>query len=801
MLQMITQHNHAKRILAFWLAFSILLGACSSPTPAPTATSEPTSVPTPIPSPEPVLASMSQAELVGETWQWVGLRETMPASQSLIPNSENYTLKFNEDGTVNIKADCNVAIGSYQLSGDQLSITLGPTTLAECGPDSSYNQFLTLIEQAAGVGTGYGNMVITLANDAGDMWFQRATTNPLTANLQPVAQADLVDITWQWVSLVETMPASQSMVANSENYNLVFRTDGTYSAKADCNQLMGSYELVGNQLKLEPGISTLAECGPDSSYDLYSSLLERVVSVGTNEGVLVLGLAEDAGIMNFQNAGPAPEPTMAMELPPGDPAVFLGKPNGTDTFSNANNWTLFDVDCFTSEITGGQYVMTAKGMNGKACWEVTWPTIQNFYIETLVENPETCDPQDRYGLLVRAPDNYRGYLFGLDCSGNYSLTVWDGEQTTTLVEPTAADAILKGPNAVNRLGIAASEENFYLYANGSYLNQVEDFTFLDAGKIGYFVRAASDQPFTVKFDDLKVWILNDTFYPPQAADPGLPTGDLPQPPSSSATVTANVNVNVRSGPGMQFKVIMVAMKDDVGQVLGISPDGQWYNVPTPEGVSSYETGWVSRNYVTLSNPGGGAIPTVTPPLLPGIVPVEPPTPGTPMGTTLERGAVRNGPGIEYPIYGLTTIGVQVSVVGKTEDGEWWAIKLPTSYTPDGMGWINKVYLKTENVGDVKVLTAPSVPPDARPTAPGGGQPSAKALETIHVRSGPSEQYPSYGKANAGTVMAITGISSDGKWWVILLPTEIAKDGRGWVQASMTQTSKVENNVIPVVPNP
>jgi hypothetical protein len=50
-------------------------------------------------------------------------------------------------------------------------------------------------------------------------------------------------------------------------------------------------------------------------------------------------------------------------------------------------------------------------------------------------------------------------------------------------------------------------------------------------------------------------------------------------------------------------------------------------------------------------------------------------------------------------------------------------------------------------------------------------------------------------------MAITGISSDGKWWVILLPTEIAKDGRGWVQASMTQTSKVENNVIPVVPNP
>ncbi len=158
-------------VLAFMLALSILLAACSSPAPAPTAT------PAPTPVPEPLLETMSQAELVGETWQWVGLRETIPASQSLIPDSENYTLTFNDDGTVNIKADCNVAIGTYQLSGDQLTISMGPTTLAECGPESSYTQFLTLLEQAAGVGMGYGNLVITLANDAGEMFFQRATTS------------------------------------------------------------------------------------------------------------------------------------------------------------------------------------------------------------------------------------------------------------------------------------------------------------------------------------------------------------------------------------------------------------------------------------------------------------------------------------------------------------------------------------------------------------------------------------------------------------------------------------------------
>ena len=36
--------------------------------------------------------------------------------------------------------------------------------------------FVALLEQAAGVGMGYGNLVVTLADEAGEMFFQRATT-------------------------------------------------------------------------------------------------------------------------------------------------------------------------------------------------------------------------------------------------------------------------------------------------------------------------------------------------------------------------------------------------------------------------------------------------------------------------------------------------------------------------------------------------------------------------------------------------------------------------------------------------
>ena len=122
-----------------------------------------------------------------------------------------------------------------------------------------------------------------------------------------------------------------------------------------------------------------------------------------------------------QEPSSTPEPTaLPTEIPPtptmipieGDPAALLGEPSGVDNFDTFNNWTLFDNKCFKSEITGTQYVMTAKGLAGTACWEVSWPLLENFYFETMVEMPQTCQALDRFGVLFRAPDNNQGYLYG-----------------------------------------------------------------------------------------------------------------------------------------------------------------------------------------------------------------------------------------------------------------------------------------------------------------------------------------------------------------------------------------------------
>jgi heat shock protein HslJ len=116
---------------------------------------------------------------------------------------------------------------------------------------------------------------------------------------------EMLDTTWEWQQLIETSPAAQSVVPDPENYTIVFNQDGTYNAKADCNMLSGGYEIDGSSLTLLPGPSTLAECGPDSSYDLYVGSLGQVDGFELENERLILTFGAGAGQMVFANAGPA----------------------------------------------------------------------------------------------------------------------------------------------------------------------------------------------------------------------------------------------------------------------------------------------------------------------------------------------------------------------------------------------------------------------------------------------------------------------------------------------------------------
>ena len=117
--------------------------------------------------------------------------------------------------------------------------------------------------------------------------------------------SDIQGIEWQWVSLVETQPASQSLVPDSENYTIVFNADDTVVIKADCKMVLGDYTVSRSDLTIESGISTMAYCGEDSADVFYLGLLAQVASFELKDGRLELGLADEAGTMGFQDGGKA----------------------------------------------------------------------------------------------------------------------------------------------------------------------------------------------------------------------------------------------------------------------------------------------------------------------------------------------------------------------------------------------------------------------------------------------------------------------------------------------------------------
>ena len=201
----------------------------------------------------------------------------------------------------------------------------------------------------------------------------------------------------------------------------------------------------------------------------------------------------------------SPTPTIS----PDDPAIALGEPDYVDNFNNSNGWTLFDDECFKSEIKDGKYIVTNTGYLTISCWEVTALKEQDMYLQTLVSMPDNCSPNDRFGMIFRAPDLNQGYLVGLTCDGRFFFYKWDGKKTTTLIPPGSNPAIQIGSGKENRLGVKALGDSYTIYVNGTLLGNVIDKQFTEKGLIGYFTGTNSGDPFTVKFDDLSVWRLSD----------------------------------------------------------------------------------------------------------------------------------------------------------------------------------------------------------------------------------------------------------------------------------------------------
>ena len=200
---------------------------------------------------------------------------------------------------------------------------------------------------------------------------------------------------------------------------------------------------------------------------------------------------------------PSITPTRATEKP----GTGLGDPTWLDEFETDDYWTLFDDECFKTSVSGGKYIQTTKGAPIGACWEVTWPKIQDFYLETVARVPGECAERDRYGIYFRGIDTQRGYLFGITCKQEYWLSFWNSKTSSreTLIDYTVDDKIKIGAGEENKLAVQTTGDRIVLYINDALLAEVYDSTYTEKGLIGFFIGSEITPAFTVEYDYLAYW--------------------------------------------------------------------------------------------------------------------------------------------------------------------------------------------------------------------------------------------------------------------------------------------------------
>jgi heat shock protein HslJ len=113
---------------------------------------------------------------------------------------------------------------------------------------------------------------------------------------------DLAGKTWELVAITEKVPAFQGVIppADAGKYTIEFMTDGTFAAKADCNQVAGTYTATATgDMTITPGPSTLVACAEGSLGDLYVLGLTNTSGYAIADGQLTLNLA-DQGTLQFR---------------------------------------------------------------------------------------------------------------------------------------------------------------------------------------------------------------------------------------------------------------------------------------------------------------------------------------------------------------------------------------------------------------------------------------------------------------------------------------------------------------------
>jgi heat shock protein HslJ len=200
---------------------------------------------------ESVVVDGVNTVLEGTSWQ---LTEIVGADGALAPVAEGVeaTITF-EGGTASGTGGCNRFNAGYTLVG-QSDITFGPaasTMMACMGPGAEVEPlFFAMLENAASYEAAMG--ALTIADADGN----------ILAMFSEVVPVELVGTNWS-ATMVNNGREAVTGLVEGTTITAVFNEDGTLTGQA-CNNYSFGYTLDGDNIAIEPGLSTMMACeNPD----------------------------------------------------------------------------------------------------------------------------------------------------------------------------------------------------------------------------------------------------------------------------------------------------------------------------------------------------------------------------------------------------------------------------------------------------------------------------------------------------------------------------------------------------------
>lgn len=196
-------------------------------------------------------APTAEAGMTLESTQWKldTYRDSTGATVNALPDSET-TATFQE-GQVAGNAGCNNYFGTYELDGDNLTVTVGGSTMMACEPEQLMTQerdFLAALDTAATYQIVDNQLQIADASGETVLTFSELTPMPLTGT------------TWLLTAYNNGREAVVSVLTDTE-ITAVFGDDGRITGSAGCNTYQAPYEAVdGSSITIGPAATTRKFC-------------------------------------------------------------------------------------------------------------------------------------------------------------------------------------------------------------------------------------------------------------------------------------------------------------------------------------------------------------------------------------------------------------------------------------------------------------------------------------------------------------------------------------------------------------